>query len=126
MISLPITLFPRSLGLTRWIELLCDGVIELVPFPHAIDTGPPLSASEGNTSQEEKPQGMVRIHRLPVFHERGGGGGSGSGGVGNDLAFILSRRRFAIKPFSLPPIEGDQEAQHGEVEGGKAKVNIDF
>ena len=128
MISLPLTLFPRSTGLTRWIELLSDGVIELVPFPHTVDAGPPLSSpsDSGNTSQEEKPQGLVRIHRLPVFHERGGGGASGSGGVGDDLAFTLSRRRFAIKPFSLPPVEGDQEAQHGEAEGGKVKVDIDF
>ena len=61
---------------------------------------------------------MVRVHRLPVFHERGGGGG---GGVGEDLAFTVSRRRFVIRPFSLPPVEGDREAQkaEGEGEGGK-------
>jgi len=31
--------------------------------------------------------------------------------MGEDLAFTVSRRKFAIKPFSLPPMEGDQEAQ---------------
>ena len=103
------------------MEHLSDGVIELVPFPHSIHTGPSLTTSGAATSQEEKPQGMVKIHRLPVFHERGGGAG-----VGDDLAFTVSRRRFVIKPFSLPPVEGDVEAQKGEVENGKAKLNIDF
>jgi elongator complex protein 4 len=124
LISFPLTLYPRMSGLTRWIELLSDGVVELVPFPHTIDMGPPLAASGAATAQEEKPQGLVKIHRLPVFHERGGG--SASVGVGDDLAFTLSRRRFVVKPFSLPPLEGDEKAQRGEVEGGKIKVDIDF
>ena len=104
------------------MELLSDGVLELTPFPHAVDAGPPLAASGAATAAEEKPQGMVKIHRLPVFHERGGGGA----GVGDDLAFTVSRRRFVIKPFSLPPVEGDTEAQRGEGEGKPTKVDIDF
>lgn len=67
------------------------------------------------------------IHRLPVFHERGGGGSDGkSGGVGDDLAFTVSRRKFVIKPFSLPPVDGDTEAQKGEMEVKQTKVDIDF
>ena len=128
MLTLPLTLYPRTAGLVRWLELLSDGVIELVPFPHSIDTGPSLTASGAATLQEEKPQGMVRIHRLPVFHERGGGGVGGAG-VGDDLAFTVSRRKFVIKPFSLPPIEGDTDAQRGEVDkasGGKTKIDLEF
>lgn len=126
MISLPLTLYPRSTGLVRFMEILSDGVIELVPFPHTVDTGPSFTTSGAATVQEEKPQGMMKLHRLPVFHERGGGG-TGGAGVGDDLAFTVSRRRFVIKPFSLPPVEGDTEAQRGEAEGGKAtKVDIDF
>ena len=126
MISLPLTLYPRSTGLVRWMEIVSDGVLELVPFPHTIDLGPSLTTSGAATAQEEKPQGMVKIHCLPVFHERGGGG-LGGAGVGDDLAFTVSRRKFVIKPFSLPPVEGDTLAQRGEVEGGKAtKVDIDF
>ncbi len=34
MITLPLSLYPRSSGLVRWMELLSDGVIELSPFPH--------------------------------------------------------------------------------------------
>ncbi|MCJ1401759.1 hypothetical protein MMC11_004976 [Xylographa trunciseda] len=126
IISLPLTLYPRSTGLVCWMELLSDGVIELVPFPHTIDTGPSLTTSGAATAEEEKPQGMIKVHRLPIFHERGGGG-TGGAGVGDDLAFTVSRRKFVIKPFSLPPVEGDTEAQKGDVEIGKAtKVDIDF
>jgi elongator complex protein 4 len=125
MVSLPITLYPRETGLTRWMELLSDGVLELLPFPHSIDSGPSLATSGAATSQEEKPQGMARIHRLPAFHERGGGM-PGITGVGDDLAFTVTRRRFMIKPFSLPPIEGDTDAQRGEVEGKPAKAQLEF
>ena len=59
---------------------------------------------------------MVKVHKLPVFHERGGGGG-GARGLGDDLAFVVSRRKFVIRPFSLPPAEGDTEAQKGEADG---------
>jgi elongator complex protein 4 len=109
------------------MELLSDGVLELAPFPSsAIVT---KSASGAATTQEEPPQGMLKIHRLPVFHEKGGGGGEASG-FGDDLAFSLSRRKgLVIKPFSLPPVEGDSEAQHGGLEhdhGKATKVDIEF
>jgi elongator complex protein 4 len=126
MITVPLTLYPRSSGLTRWMELLSDGVLELAPFPStAVAAKAPPGAS---TAVEEPPQGMLKIHRLPVFHEKGGGGGESSG-FGDDLAFTLSRRKgLIIKPFSLPPVEGDSEAQQGlEGDHGKAtKVDIEF
>lgn len=115
MITLPLSLFPRSSGLVRWIELLSDGVIELCPFPHSADA---LATSGAATSQEEPPQGMLKTHRLPVLHERGGGNDQN---VGLDWAFNLSRRRFEIKPFSLPPDEGDKEAQEASAPGGMPK-----
>lgn len=72
---------------------------------------------------------MLKFHRLPIFHEKGGGGGQISG-FSDDLAFSLSRKKgLVIKPFSLPPLEGDIEAQQGglEPDSGKAtKVDIDF
>ncbi|KAJ5433197.1 uncharacterized protein N7458_012353 [Penicillium daleae] len=115
MITLPLSLFPRSSGLVRWIELLSDGVIELCPFPHSADA---VATSGAATSVEEPPQGMLKTHRLPVLHERGGGSDQN---VGQDWAFILSRRRFEIKPFSLPPAEGDTEAQDASATGGMPK-----
>lgn len=120
MMTLPLMLYPRSTGLSRWMELLSDGVIELSPFPNS-DLDGPSKSSGAATAQEEKPQGMVKVHSLPVFSEKGGGGASG-----DDLAFTVSRRKFVIKPFNLPPVEGDTEAQKGEGDGKPTKVEIDF
>lgn len=124
MLTLPLSLYPRSTGLVRWIELLSDGVLELAPFPYSSNQESSIGTSGAATAQEEQPQGMLKVHRLPVFHERGGG--SGGGGLGDDLAFTVSRRKFAIKPFRLPPVEGDTEAQKGEVEVKPTKVDIEF
>ena len=67
----------------------------------------------------------MKVHRLPVFHERGGGAGGGV--LGDDLAFTVSRRKFLIKPFSLPPVDGDLAAQRGEMDSGKpTKVDMEF
>lgn len=76
---------------------------------------------------------MLRVHRLPIFHEKGGGGAMD----GDDLAFTLSRRRgLCIKPFSLPPVDEDTEAerkgskgehgQEGHSHGKQTKVDIEF
>lgn len=114
------------------MELLSDGVLELSPFPSSALNA--KTAPSAATTHEEPPQGMLKIHRLPIFHEKGGGGGEASG-FGDDLAFTLSRRKgLVIKPYSLPPVEGDAEAQQGAMTGdhhghdhGKAtKVDIDF
>lgn len=115
MITVPLSLFPRMSGIVRWMELLSDGVIELCPFPHSADA---LATSGAATSHEEPPQGMLKTHRLPVLHERGGGNDQN---IGQDWAFNLSRRKFEIKPFSLPPAEGDEEAQSGAASSGMPK-----
>ena len=122
MLSLPLALYPRSTGLVRFIEIISDGVVELIPFPHTIDDGPGLTTSGAATAQEEKPQGLVKVHKLPVVYDRGSSNGTD---IGDDLAFTVSRRKFMIKPFSLPPVEGDVEAQKGEASGVK-KLDLEF
>ncbi|CAN9193301.1 unnamed protein product [Alternaria alternata] len=107
VVTLPLTLYPRSSGLVRWMEILSDGVLELSPFPYSRMQA--LAQSAGTTKDEERPQGMLAVHKLPVFHEKGGGGGAED--LGEDMAFTLSRRKFVIAKFSLPPMEGDTEAQ---------------
>lgn len=109
--------------------MLNDGVLELAPFPSHANSAQANSASNSTASQEELPQGMLKVHRLPVFNEKGGGGGEWSG-HGDDLAFTLSRRKgLTIKPFNLPPVDESSDAhEHGSEHGhGKAtKVDIEF
>lgn len=125
MLTLPLSLYPRSMGLVRWMELLSDGVVELSPFPHSYQPDAPSTTSGTGTatSQDDPPQGLLKFHRLPILHERG----VGTTAVGEDWAFTLSRRKFTIKPFSLPPVEGDTEAQQaaGSKQKGK-KTELDF
>ena len=111
LITLPLELYPRSSGLVRWAELLSDGVIELTPFPHLMDASNSLAESGGARGTEDQPQGMVKFLKLPITTERGEGGAGAGNSLGEDLAFTVSRRKFVIKAFSLPPMEGDQEAQ---------------
>jgi elongator complex protein 4 len=110
------------------MEILSDGVFELSPFPYSHAQA--LAQSAGTTKDEERPQGMFAVHKLPVFHEKGGGGGAED--LGEDMAFTLSRRKFVIAKFSLPPLEGDTEAQEQavrEAAGGSAmpkKQDLEF
>ena len=98
LVALPISLFPRSTGLTRWMELLSDGVIELVPLQHR------------NQEDKDKAQGMLRVHSLPVFHEKGGG--LEGGWVRQDMSFKLSASSgMVITPYSLPPVGDDGGSQ---------------
>lgn len=131
MTTLPLTLHPRSSALTRWAETLSDGVLELTPFPHLMDSAHPAhwtttstAASGSGGGKEEQPQGMVKVHKLPLISERGEGGAGAGNSIGEDLAFTLSRRKFLIAPFSLPPMEGDQDAQ--EAAGKVTAKDVEF
>lgn len=76
-----------------------------------MDASHPAHESNSGAGKDEQPQGMVKVHKLPLISERGEGGAGAGNSLGEDLAFTLSRRKFLISPFSLPPMEGDQEAQ---------------
>ncbi|KAM4055661.1 PAXNEB protein [Hirsutella rhossiliensis] len=116
--TLPVSLYPRTTGLTRWMELLSDGVIELVSLPRHATTNHG-SDRDGNF------QGLLRVHSLPVFHERGGGLANSC--LREDRSFKLSASNgMVIMPFSLPPV-GDQDSQPSEAPESKVpKQSLDF
>jgi elongator complex protein 4 len=69
---------------------------------------------------------MLKVHRLPILHEKGGGVFE-LDGLEGDLAFTLSRRKgLVIKPFSLPPVDGDTEMQNIGTEGNRKNTNVDL
>ncbi|KAJ8128353.1 hypothetical protein O1611_g5281 [Lasiodiplodia mahajangana] len=111
LLTLPLSLYPRTTGLTRWIELLCDGVFEFIPLQSTTIHKPPPS-SKGEGKYDEKVQGLIKVHSLPIFHEKGGGSHSAL----DDQSFSLSRSRgLIIKPFYLPPADGDEnESKPGD------------
>jgi elongator complex protein 4 len=112
--SLPLNLHPRATGLTRWIEELADGVVELAPLEG-------LGGFDGSGNvggNDEQPHGLLRIHKVPVAGERGGGVGEAGGEEGGEWAFTLSRRRMTIRPFWMPPVEGEGEKEK--------KVELEF
>ncbi|KAI2629568.1 PAXNEB protein-domain-containing protein [Hypoxylon sp. NC1633] len=113
VITLPLSLYPRTTGLTRWMELLCDGVFELIPLQSNTIHAPPPS-SKSDSKSDEQTQGLVKVHSLPIFHERGGGPAESNTAHG-DLSFSLSRSKgLVIKPFYLPPVGEDAEEKKGE------------
>ncbi|AEO55180.1 hypothetical protein MYCTH_2298732 [Thermothelomyces thermophilus ATCC 42464] len=131
IITLPTTLYPRSSGLVRWMELLCDGVIELIPLPANPGAPPPPSSSSrsgaasGPDKNDQAPQGLLQVHTLPVYHEKGGGG-AGAGSFRETLSFSLSASRgLVIKPYSLPPLEEEEKKEKAEGSKGK-KEGIEF
>ena len=123
MLSLSTSLFPRTSGLTRWIELLCDGAIELVPLPPET-AADPMPAKNDKDKDSEKVQGMVRVYTLPVYHEKGGGGAGGNH-FRENLSFSLSASRgMVIKPYSLPPMV--DEEHHEKSPASTVKDGMDF
>ncbi|KAG7043795.1 elongator complex protein 4 [Colletotrichum scovillei] len=118
MISLSTSLFPRSTGFTRWMELLCDGVLEMLPLPRKVHIEP-------NTKSEDVVQGMLKVHSLPVYHERGGGIEGQSSR--EDLSFRMSSSSgLIVKPYVLPPLLDEGDGGQGAKAEGKKGEKLDF
>ena len=121
MISVPLSLHPRSTGLIRCGELLSDGVLELVPFHHENQIH-----VESGKGKEETTQGLLRVHSLPIFHERGGGP-EGNWGR-EDLSFKLSTSNgLVVTPFHLPPVGiGEEQPKQPSKNSEAVEKNLDF
>ena len=106
-----------------------DGVIELTPVPSLADA----ETRAGRKGGDEAPQGLVRVWKS-LDGGKGRMGMNSEMGMegGDDLAFTLTRRRFAIAAYSLPPADGDDDGGgRGNAEGSeeakkKTKVDIEF
>jgi len=124
LITLPTSLFLRTAGLIRWMELLCDGVVELIPLPANPVAAPPSSSDKKESKGSDQSQGLLRVHSLPVYHEKGGGGAE-TGVFRETLSFSLSASRgLNIKPYSLPPME--DELQKEKSPASTVKDGMDF
>ncbi|KAG7287803.1 hypothetical protein NEMBOFW57_007318 [Staphylotrichum longicolle] len=135
LLTLPTSLYPRTSGLVRWMELLCDGVLELIPLPANPGAPPPPKPSSSSSSgpggagggaeKSDQVQGLLRVHTLPVYHEKGGGG-AGASSFRETLGFSLSASRgLVIRPYSLPPLE-EEDGGEREKGGGGGKEGIEF
>ena len=119
VITMSTSLYPRSTGLVRWTELLCDGVVELIPLP-----AKPGAAAPPTSEQKDQAQGLLRVHTLPIYHEKGGGGAATSA-FRETLSFSLSSSKgLVIKPYSLPPMLDEEHKEKSPA--STVKDGIDF
>lgn len=122
LMTLPVSLFPRGNGLIRWIELLSDGVLEMIPLPPKLGAAPP--SSSGSSKVQDQSQGILRVHSLPIFHEKGGGGAENNH-FREDLSFHMSSTKgLVIQPYVLPPLE--EEDHHEKSPASTVKDGLDF
>ncbi|QDS73258.1 hypothetical protein FKW77_004326 [Venturia effusa] len=82
---------------------------------------PTASSSGGSMRDEEKMQGLLKLLKAPVLSERSVGVGGLGVGNGEDMAFAVGRKRFIIRPFHLPPVEGEGETSSTTEEKQKVK-----
>lgn len=123
LLTLPVYLFPRTNGVTRWIELLSDGVLEMIPLPPKLGAAPPSSSSSSASKVQDQSQGILRVHSLPVYHEKGGGGAENNH-FREDLSFHMSATKgLVIQPYVLPPLE---EEDGKEKTPASTKDGLDF
>ncbi len=92
MISLPLDLYPRTSSTTAWIQILMDGVVELLPLPVT------------NYKDRDGPQGLLKIHKVPMTERIV---------MEHDLSFKVSRKRFSVEAFSLPPHDSMEAGEGG-------------
>jgi elongator complex protein 4 len=106
------------------MELLCDGVIELVPLPANSPALASPSADKSDSKSADQSQGVLKVHSLPIYHEKGGGGAEGNY-FRENLTFSLSASKgLVIKPFSLPPL--GEEGQKEKSPASTVKDGMDF
>lgn len=100
------------------MELLSDGVLEFIPLQHQA----PVAREPGS---DDKGQGLLRAHSLPVFHEKGGG--LEGTWARENLSFRLSSSNgLVITPFSLPPVGETEEPSKAPKSNDPKKESLEF
>lgn len=100
------------------MEIMFDGVIELVPLHQ------PTYVKE-SPSERSKAQGLVRIHTMPIFHERGGG--MEGCWKREEMSFRLTTSHgLDITPFSLPPVGLSEERVSASLPEQPKSEDLDF
>lgn len=126
MLTISTSLHHHDSGIVRWMEELCDGVMELLPFPYSIDIKacPSDSLSPGrhpHTSELDRPHGIFKVHKLPVTTEKGGGCG-----MSESLAFSVRRKDFLVSNYHLPPVGGSIEGHETPFLEPSSQNKIEF
>ncbi|KAL5627924.1 hypothetical protein BROUX41_002672 [Berkeleyomyces rouxiae] len=116
MLTIPADLYPASSGLGKWIEILSDAVAHLIPTePQPVTTEP----GDVNATTETI-QGYMKMRRLPVYNEKGGG--LEDNNLGETLSFHVSGTSgLVIAPLVLPPA-----IESAPAEPASPKVELDF
>ena len=122
MISFPIALFSRQGGLTRWIELLADTVLELRPQSQKGITHSSEPA-RGSAGSDSIPQGFLVVHKLAIYQELGISSKAANAALDSFSFRISASAGMNIYPFSLPPADNDSNT---DAKGGASGVDLAF
>lgn len=98
LVSLPIEIFSQVTGVTKWMELLFDGVIK-------------IDALTGDRQLHEsgyKTQGILHVRKLPVFHDTAGAHESLY--LEQRLVIKTTACGLKIEELSLPPITAGEHS----------------
>lgn len=99
MMSVNAKLYTRDTKLIRLLESLCDGVVQLRPFPHELNE---LLDRTFKREPTKIHQGYLNIYKVPILSEMG------LMEVREmEYSFKNSKRRFEIEEWSIP-VEADE------------------
>ena len=113
-------LHSRQAGLTRWMEMLADGVLELMP-----STASSLSSiAEGSgVGTQRYPQGFLAIHKLALYQEQALASRATTAAMDSYSYRISNQSGMAIYPYSLPPAE-DGAVVTSDKDGGASILSF--
>ena len=103
MATIPLDLYPRNSSVTAWMEILLDGVLELIPVHNL-------------SPEKDGPQGLLKIHKVPMLEQIG---------IETDLSFKVTRKRFTIEVWSLPALAEAEPREGGGTLKNVASTNVD-